>query len=436
MAQLGEHLGPLKRVGGLYYGWWLVGVAALVMTTAIVPVFYGMAAWFPVLESRFAWSRAQISWAFSLTRVEGTVMGPVAGYLIDKMGPRTMVLIGMTTMGAGFLLFSQVHNLWQFYLAFLVMSMGAGVGTWLPVTTVLNNWFVRRRATALSWAMSLSAAAGILLLPLLAWGIEPGDRWRAVAAGIGVLVIVLALPISRVIRNRPEDYGLRPDGGPLGGPESSAAPADTQQSRPAEWGFTWQEAVRTRAFWLITIGHSCSSTVIVTLMVHLGPMLNLDRGLPLQTVGWVVSTYLAVAAVSTLTAGYIGDRVPIRVAIFWFSMIQTVAIVVLLLSNSAPLAFLYAVLAGIGFGGRMPLTTAIRGVYFGRRAFASITGMSMMPQNIFMFALPIFAGYMFDFTGSYNVPFITLAVLSFLGSWLFLLLGDPRPVPPSRRTSI
>ena len=73
-------------------------------------------------------------------------MGPVAGYLIDKLGPRRMVLIGFLIQGAGFLLFSQMHSLWQFYLAFIVMSMGGGFGTWLPVMTVLNNWFRRRRA--------------------------------------------------------------------------------------------------------------------------------------------------------------------------------------------------------------------------------------------------------------------------------------------------
>ncbi|MCE2464018.1 MAG: hypothetical protein J4F46_08975 [Dehalococcoidia bacterium] len=99
------------------------------------------------------------------------------------------------------------------------------------------------------------------------------------------------------------------------------------------------------------------------------------------------------------------------------------------------MAFLFAGLLGIGFGGRSPLTTAIRGVYFGRRSFASITGVSMIPMNAFLLGAPLFAGYMYDTTGSYNIPFITIAIMSFFGSSLFLLLGEPKPLSSPRDTT-
>ena len=134
------------KVRGAFYGWWLTVVAALIMVIGTVPIFQGMPAWFVVLESNFGWSRSQLSLAFSLTRIEGSIMGPISGYLIDKLGPRRMVLIGLLVLGFGFLAFSRVNNLWQFYLAFIVMSSGAGLGTWLPMMTVLNNWFQRRRS--------------------------------------------------------------------------------------------------------------------------------------------------------------------------------------------------------------------------------------------------------------------------------------------------
>ena len=107
----------------------------------------------------------------------------------------------------------------------------------------------------------------------------------------------------------------------------------------------------------------------------------------------------------------------------------------LLLADSTPLAFLFAVLLGVSFGGRSPLTTAIRGIYFGRRAFASITGMSMVPMNGFMIALPLFAGYMFDTTGSYDIPFMVLIVLNLVGSFLFLMLGEPKLMSPAPKTA-
>ena len=134
-----------------------------------------------------------------------------------------------------------------------------------------------------------------------------------------------------------------------------------------------------------------------------------------------------------LVGGYIGDRLTVRVAIFGFSVLQSVALGVLLLAHSTPLAFLFAVLLGISFGGRSPLTTAIRGIYFGRRAFASITGISMVPMNGFMIILPLFAGYMFDTTGSYDIPFLVLIVLNFMGSCLFLMLGEPNLMRPEAK---
>ena len=187
------------------------------MVIGSVPMFQGMPAWFVVLEREFVWNRAQLSLAFSFTRVEGTIMGPVAGYLVDRLGPRKMVLLGMPILGAGFLLFSQVQHLWQFYGAFVVMSMGAGLGTWLPMMTVLNHWFLRRRSLAMALAMEGFALGGIVLVPALAWAVDPDVPgrlgWRLTAAGIGIAIIILAFPISRLVRDRPRAVRAAPGWG-------------------------------------------------------------------------------------------------------------------------------------------------------------------------------------------------------------------------------
>ena len=411
-----------------FYGWVVVGAGAIVMVVGTVPLFQGMTAWFVVLEKQFGWSRTQLSIAFSLTRVEGSIMGPVAGYLVDRLGSRTMVALGLIIAGGGFLILSVTHSIWHLYLAFLVMSMGTGLGGWLPIMTAINNWFSTKRATAMAIAMEGFLIGGVILVPLLAWAIDPDipgrPGWRWTAAAIGVFLIVIALPLSRLVRNNPEDYGQRPDGQPK---QVEPRPDETlveETEGPDEPSYTWQEAVRTRAFWFITMGHACSSTVIVTMMVHLGPMLN-DRGFSLQTVGWVVATYTAVGAVFTMIGGYVGDRMPIRWAIFAFSAIQSVAVAVLVVGDTEGMAYIFGVLLGIGFGGRNPLTTAIRGVYFGRKAFASITGISMIPMNVLLLVSPLFAGMMFDVTGTYTVSFAVVAVVSLVGSALFLMLGDP-----------
>ena len=433
MIQVSVLFYPLRRARGIFLGWWMSGLAALIMALGFVPLFHGMAVWNPVLRSRFGWTPDQLQWAFAFTRVEGGIMGPVEGILVERLGSRRMVFIGLLVLGGGFLLFSRVHELWHLYGVFFLMSLGAALGTWLPMMTLMNNWFAKHRSKAMGLAWEGNAVGAIILIPLIAWAIggvdaDQPDRfgWRATAAGIGVVIMLLAFPISRLVRNRPEDYGLSPDGDTSAPLSEAAGQTETPRSTAGELGFTWQEAIRTRAFWLISSGHAWSSTVVVTVMVHLGLILD-DRGLSLQMVGWVVAIYTSVSAIFILVGGYIGDRVPMRYSIFCFSSLLAVAIIALLLANNPLMAFLFAVVMGIGWGGRVSLMSSIRGVYFGRRAFARITGLSMMPMNVILFATPIFVGYMYKFTGSYTVPFIVIAVVSFLGSAHYLFLGEPKP---------
>ena len=410
--------------GGIFYGWWAIALAATVMILSIVPFFHSMTAWFVVLERQFGWNRTQLSLAFSLSRVEGGIMGPLEGLLIDKLGARRMVIIGTTILGLGFLMFGQIQELWQFYVAFLVMSLGGGLGTWLPMMTVLNSWWVRRRATSMSWVLVGYRLGVVALVPLLTWAIDDSQfGWKAGATGIGVVILLAAIPISRAVRNRPEDYGELPDGVAQVPVTAAAAGAEVPSASVDERSFTWQEAIRTKPFWLMSIGHACCTTVIVTIMVHLGPML-VDRGFSLQTVGFVISMYTAIGIGSTLVGGHIGDRIPIRQAIFGFSILQSLGVIVLLTAYTLPTVFLFAILMGLGEG-RGSLTTAIRGVYFGRKSFASIMGMSMVPMNALLLIAPLFAGYMFDQTGSYLIPFVSVALVSSTGASLFLFLGDP-----------
>jgi MFS family permease len=172
------------------------------------------------------------------------------------------------------------------------------------------------------------------------------------------------------------------------------------------------------------MGHASTSLVVVTLMVHLGTMLS-DRGFSIQTIGWVVATQTGVTALFNIVGGYVGDKIPIRIALFIFSVIQTAGLVILLIAYTPSMVYIFAIVYGIGFGGRTPLTTSIRGAYFGRKAFASITGISMIPMNILHLAAPLFAGIMFDLTNSYDIPFGIIAIVSLIGGFLFLLLGSP-----------
>lgn len=425
----------VRQLRVMFYGWFMAALGAAVMALGTVPLFQGLPVWNPVLRNSFGWSAGQMSWAFAVTRIEGGILGPLEGMVIEKLGPRRMVFIGMTILGSGFILFSQVQELWHLFLAFFIMSLGAALGTWLPMMTVMNHWFIRNKTKAMSFVMEGFAVGGIVIPLLLAWAIGGTDPniserfgWRTTSFVVGISVLGLAFPLSRLVRNRPEDLGLMPDGDP----PAQAGTTQGATPEPEEAGYTWQEAIRTTTFWLISFGHATSSIVIVSVMVHLGIMLD-DRGFSLQTISAVVAAYTGVNAIFILVGGYLGDKLPIRLSAFGFSAIQSLAVVILVLAQDTKMLFLFAVVLGIGFGGRTPVTTAIRGVYFGRKAFAAITGVSMVPMNILLFSAPLFAGYMRDATGNYDMPFLTIAVVCLIGSCLFLLLGEPKPVPARTR---
>ena len=410
----------------------MAALGLMIIAIGAAPLYYGLPIWNPVLRNVFGWTAGQMAGAFAITQVQDGVMGPVAGLLVQKLGARRMVLIGMTVLGLGFALFSQIQELWQLYLVFCIMAMGASLSSWLPVMTVLNNWFVRHKSRAMAIAMEGEGIGGVALPLALAWaigGIDPdlSERfgWRITALFIGAVCLVLAVPLSRLVRNRPEDLGLRPDGDPA--PTAAAPPVETEidaSEIDETGGLTWREAIKTRAFWFIGIGHAVSSTAMVTILVHLGLLLD-DRGYSLTAISAVFTVFTGTNAVFILVGGYIGDRVSIRLAYFGFAAMEPAALLVLVLVPGTWVVFLFAVMLGLGTGSRMPLVFSVRGVYFGRRAFAAITSLSLVPVSILLVIVPILVGVMRDITGSYDKPLLAVAGFAFCGSLLYLLLGDP-----------
>ena len=426
-------INPMARVRGIYYGWWLTAIGGFILIITSVPIFHAMTVWAVAMESHFGWSRTQLGFALSLTRVEGSLSGPVAGYLTDRYGTRLMVFTGLLILAAGFFLFSQVQNLWMFYLAFLVMSLGNGQSGWLPVMTLLNHWFVRNRSKAMAAAMSGMVLGALVLVPAIAWAVDPEqDRlgWRMTAGIAGIVVLVSAFIIPRLIRNRPQDHGLLPDGD---SPDNAAETPSQRRlrrtsrtgSRQVEQDFTTRQALRTPAFWFITFGHGFGSMVILAVFSHLGLLLE-DKGFGVQTTGWIVAVYTAVSLVFQLLGGYLGDHLPKNVTLFVFTSLQGAAVVLLAFTSSLGGFYLFAILFGAGFGGRNPLTTAIRGEYFGSAAFGKILGISTVPMNVLLLTAPPMAGYMRDVQGNYDTAFLILAVLNFIGAALFLVARKPR----------
>ena len=345
----------------------------------------------------------------------------VEGFLVDRLGTRRMVVIGYFVMGLGFIFYSQIQSVWQFYVAYLAISLGSGVGGWIAIVTLINNWFARRRALAMSLAVS-GVQLGGFLVPLMAWGIENHD-FRMTSLGIGIVLIVVAVPASRLMQNVPEDIGLRPDGDPS--PLTSDSTASTEPISDQGAEMTPRQALKTVAFWIIAVARLTSVVSIITLSVHLVPKLT-DSGMSLITANFVVTLYTFVAFLSGFVAGYMADRTSKVIVLFVCMFMQAVAMGILALTDSLPMALVFAVLWGAGFGGRVPLLTAIIGDFFGRKNFGSILGMNMVPSNIAMIFAPLFAGFMYDLRQSYFIPFATFAIMGFIGAFVILLARQPR----------
>ena len=435
-----QHLGmgnPFSRTRNLYYGWWLALLSGLLMVLTSVPVFHAMTVWAVALEAHFNWSRTQLGLAMTFTRVEGGLMGPVEGYLVDRFGARRMVMVGLVVLAGGFVLFANVQNLWMFYLTFVVLSMGQGLGGWITLMTLLNHWFRRRVGTSMGISMMGMGAGALVVVPLIAFAINPDyDRlgWRETAIVLACVAMAGALILPRFIINRPQDKGMLPDGdtpdadrreGAVIGAAQSAEPAGNAPPVVEEGGFTVRQALKTQGFWCISFGHGMGSMVILAIMTHLGLLMK-DLGYSVQDSAWLVSVYTAVSIVFQLAGGYIGDRVPKNVALFFFTGLQAGSVVLLTVSSNLAVLYAFAVLFGIGFGGRTPLTTAIRGEYFGRASFGKILGISTVPMNILLLIAGPMAGYMRDELGDYNLAFLSLAILNGFGAVLFLIARKPR----------
>lgn len=403
-----------------FYGWYLVAVGVFLLSISSLGVFRGMSPLMPVLQKNFGWTRTQISLSSLLTRVEGAALGPIEGFLIDRIGARKMVLIGFSIMAVGFVLFSFIQNLWHFYAVFILINLGNGIGGWLAVVTILNSWFRRKRTIAMAGAMSGILIAGIFVPP---YTIALNHGFRVTVFVFGLIILAVALPCVKIIKNNPEELGLLPDGAETEFDLDKSTPSKISQDQEVE--FTVGQALKTRVFWILTVAHVSSTISLATLSIHLMARLQ-DIGLSSTTASYIELVSSVVALPSLFVAGWLGDKVSKKYLVALFLFLQGISTIVLTVANGLPLALLFAVFYGIAFGGRIPLMTAIRGDYFGRKAFASIMGWSMLPNGILMAIAPVWAAWMFDTYGSYTVPFLSYAVINLAGALIMLVVKKPK----------
>ena len=384
-------------------------------------MFHAYGAYVVLLRGEFGWSKTMLAAAFSMARAESGILGPVQGWLTDRFGPKILIRVGVVVLAVGFMLFSQIASPLTFFTTFFLVALGSSLGGYLPIGVALVAWFRRRRALALS----LSAAGmpvGGLLTPLVALAMTHwGWRWTAFLSGM--LILAIGTPIASLVRHRPEPYGETPDGDPPDAPPSRATGG--RRAAPAGADFTVREAIRTRAFWCMAIGHGAALLVVSAVLVHLIIHLTERLGFSLQQAAAVVALMTVIQVVAQVVGGWAGDRFSKR-AITAGCMVGHAAALLLLASATAFwMVGVFAVLHGLAWGIRGPLMSAMRADYFGSRAFGTITGMASMIVMLGMMAGPLVAGVLADRTGSYETGFQVLAAFAAAGSIFFALAKRP-----------
>lgn len=413
-----------NRLKSVYYGWWVVLAGSLVMALMAGPYFHGSGTFIAALDKEFHWSRTILSGAFSLSRMEGSILGPLAGFLTDKLRPARMVLIGFAVMALGFVLLALVNNPVTFYVAIVTIAVGAGLGSFLPAMASVAHWFVKRRSMAMALTMAGTSAGG-LLVGFMAVGIE-NYGWRTVSIGIAVTILICTWPLSRVFKREPLSSEVE---------AAEALPKRNGevevQAREVEGvEFTVGEALHTRAFWVLSMSHAAVNMSLAAIVVHSVPHLT-DVGISIGVAGTVVATYTAISLVAQLVGGWLGDKVSKKFLIIAFLLIQGAGVLVFAFTTELWHAYIFSVLFGIGMGGRTPVLHALRADYFGHRSFASITGIYSIPLNIGMVIAPVGMGLLYDVQDTYRYGMFVLGVLAVIGAVLVLLAN--RPILPVRR---
>ncbi len=246
----------------VFYGWYMVGAATGLQFLQAALMSQAFGAYLAVLEEEQGWSKTALSGAAALQQMEVALLGPVLGWLIDRFGPKVFVRAGIVVFGIGLCLLSRVHTLGQFYGAFIVIALGSSLCGFFPLNVSLIHWFERKRARALS-AMSIGLAFGGIAVPLVAHSLT-SFGWRPTALASGLVAIVVGLPLALVIRNNPRELGEVPDG-----VAHEAKSADrVLEEKPTTRDFTAREALRTPAFWLISLGHGFALFVVHAVAVH------------------------------------------------------------------------------------------------------------------------------------------------------------------------
>lgn len=411
----------------LFYGWRMIAIGAAVRVLGGGFHLYGFTVFFLPLSRDLGLSRAATSLAFSLARAEGALEGPVAGYMLDRFGPRPVMLAGILFSGVGYMLLSGVDSYLSFMLVYLgVISLAFGAGFMHAPMIMANTWFIRRRALAMTLVSASVGVGGALLTPILSMAIQTwGWRVGAFFAGLGILAI--GVPLASLVRRSPESMGLEPDGDLTGKPGHSPESSDKGHERPdrEKLDFTPAEAIRTPAFWMFIFATMFRVAGLATMMVHFIPIM-VWKGLSEPRAALMVGTLALLNLPCHLLLGWLADFVN-KPKLMGISMLTaTGTLFFVILGEEEWCLWIFTVLFTT-VESIFPIGWATVGDFFGRKHFGTIRGTMSFFYMWGSVAAPVIAGAIYDRCQTYEPMLWVIVLLFLMSACLYALMVKPSP---------
>ena len=420
----------VRRRPQIFYGWWMVALSSFVSSVNKTAVNKGFPVFILPVEEYFGASRATVSIIFALARSENGPTGPFAGWLVDRFGPKAMIYVGATMSGGGFLLLGQTGSIWGFALIYLgVVNVGSNLGFSYPMATLLNNWFYRQKAMAMSVFHAMDSLLPALLVPLLYLSIR-GWGLQATFYIIGIIILSVVLPLTFFIKNTPESMGLTMDGDPAVSGETRTRSVQIGKKTwipPVDYGL--KSAMRTPTYWILVSGTAFRLVAKAAVMLHIIPIF-ISKGVDTTTAVLMFSLLLIITVPMYLIVGWLADRFPKN----WVLMVAAVSGTASFALMASPLGSLWIVLLFVILFGvaeaSAPTNWAALGEYFGRKTFSQLRGFVQFANFPFALAAPWFVGWWFDGHGNYTVPLWIFTVVFAFGALTFGLMRRPKSEGP------
>ena len=421
-SRRGAGLALPKKRPRIFYGWYVIAVSVLGAFMAAGAGQFLLGVMLKPISNEFGWSRTAISGAATAATLVSGLLAPFAGRLVDRRGPRVISTVGVLALGGALFALASVQAIWQFYAAYMVaraVSSNTLSGV-VPRTTAVN-WFRRKRGRALG-ITQMAVPLGGSVLALLAQAIMGnGLSWRVVFVVFGVLtLVVLLLPVALVLRRRPEDIGLLPDGD-----EPTQEGSSTSEPRlSAEYSWTLSQARRTSALWLVIAAMGVATFATGAISFHLVAYYT-DQHLATGIAVVALSAYSFSGAIANGIWGFLVEHVSERYLAAGTMVLAGGLVLFLMTVTSAAAAITFAVLFGLAARGETSIMMMILAQYFGRLHFGLISGFTTPFQLVALGLGPLAASLAYDFTGTYLGIFAGIAVAYLVAAALLWMARKP-----------